>query len=84
LKVDWKKHPQVASMSMDAIEEQVFMATIDAGALVTKGTWFQASPVANQDSIFFRATFSAAPLDKLELAIERFGVAVRRVFELEA
>jgi aromatic amino acid aminotransferase I len=70
-------------MSQDAIEEQIFLATVDEGSLVTRGAWFLSNPEVQQEYMFFRATFAAAPLDKLEIAIQRFGNALRRVFELD-
>jgi aromatic amino acid aminotransferase I len=59
------------------------MASIEHGALVTCGSWFSANSNCQQSSIFFRATFAAAPFDQIEAAIKRFGEAVREVFGLE-
>jgi aromatic amino acid aminotransferase I len=81
--VDWRKHPQADSWSHDAIEEQIFMMSIEKGALVTRGSWFFADEGEEQDKMFFRATFAAAPFDQIDLAIQRFGAAVREVFGLE-
>jgi hypothetical protein len=70
-------------LSHEEIEEQVFMASIGQGALVTKGSWFYADEgFREQDCMFFRATFAAAPFEKIDLAIQRFGAAVREVFGL--
>jgi hypothetical protein len=61
------------------------MASVERGALVTKGSWFYADEgFREQDGMFFRATFAAAPFDQIDLAIQRFGAAVRDVFCLEA
>ena len=85
LQVDWRKHPRAGELPHEAIEEQVFMASVERGALVTKGSWFYADEgYREQDGMFFRATFAAAPFDQIDLAIQRFGAAVRDVFGLEA
>ena len=53
------------------------MAIIDHGALVMKGSWFRANNEDKQDTLFFRATYAAAPFDKINEAMRRFGDAVR-------
>jgi aromatic amino acid aminotransferase I len=83
MKVNWQKHPDVANKSMDEIEEQIFMTSIDHGALVVRGSWFVADSSAEQTDMFFRATFAAAPGEQIAEAIRRFGEAVKEVFELE-
>jgi aromatic amino acid aminotransferase I len=83
LEVDWRRHPLAASWAHDEIEEQIFMASIDHGALVTRGSWFFASSDTEQPSMFFRATFAAAPFEQIDAAIKRFGDAIREVFGLE-
>ena len=60
------------------------MASIDEGALVMRGSWFYADASAEHDTLFFRATYAAAPFDKIHEAIRRFGEAVRHVFRLPA
>jgi aromatic amino acid aminotransferase I len=35
------------------------------------------------DEIFYRTTFAAAPLPKIEEAVKRFGETIRKIFELE-
>lgn len=82
LEVDYTKHPMAGKMSLEDIEERIFMASIDEGALVTRGTWFSANPVADQKTMFFRATYAAAPGEHINLAIQRFGQAIRKEFGL--
>jgi hypothetical protein len=61
------------------------MASIDRGALVTKGSWFFADEgFRQQDGMIFRATFAAAPEGQIDLAIQRFGAALRDVFGLQS
>ena len=83
MEVDWKKHPLAESWSLLDIEEQIFMASIRHGALVTRSSWFFADSTKEQKQMFFRATFAAAPFDQIDLAIKRFGDAVREVFDLK-
>jgi len=82
LEVDYTKHPLAGQLSLEDIEERIFMAGIDEGALVTRGTWFSANPVADQKTMFFRTTYAAAPGEQIHLAIQRFGQAIRKEFGL--
>ncbi|KAF2675222.1 PLP-dependent transferase [Microthyrium microscopicum] len=83
MKVDWKKHPLAASWTHQEIEEQIFMAGVDHGSLVTCGSWFYADDDVEEEQMFFRATYAAAPFDQIDLAIQRFGEALRDVFGLQ-
>lgn len=70
-------------MPIEDLEEIIFQAVIAHGALVMKGSWFYADTEAPHDTIFFRTTYAAAPSDKIQEAIRRFGAAVREEFGLE-
>lgn len=87
LQVDYRKHPQFKENGGDLeildIEERLFLRAIDEGALVMKGSWFYADGGARHDTLFFRATYAAAPGEKIEEGVRRFGVAVRKEFGLE-
>lgn len=50
-----------------------------AGTLVGKGSWFYTTVYKE---IFYRATFAAAPLDKIEEAVKQFGEALKRAFNV--
>jgi aromatic amino acid aminotransferase I len=82
LKIDWKKHPHASSKTVTEIEEEIFKASIDQGALLMRGSWFYAEKNAAHDTLFLRATYAAAPFDKINEAIRRFGAAVRTSFGL--
>ena len=58
------------------------MASINHGALVMRGSWFYANTDDEHDTLFFRATYAAAPFEKIQEAIRRFGEAVRESFGL--
>jgi aromatic amino acid aminotransferase I len=63
------------------MEDEIFLAAIDEGALVSKGSWF----IAERESfvpkeLFLRTTFAAASEENMTKAIERFSTAIRKVF----
>lgn len=82
MKIDWRKHPHVSTKSIEQIDEEIFMTSIDHGALVMRGSWFYANAEDHHDTLFFRATYAAAPFEKIQEAIRRFGAAVRESFGL--
>ena len=83
IKIDWQRHPSKESKSMPDTEDEIFHASIDRGALISKGSWFRAETDNPGNDMFFRTTFAAAPADKVQEAIKRFGEALRAVFHLE-
>jgi len=83
IKIDWQKHPSKGSKKLPEIEDEIFHAAIKSGALTSKGSWFRAESGDPGNEIFFRTTFAAAPEDKVEEAIRRFGEALRAVFHLD-
>jgi aromatic amino acid aminotransferase I len=81
MQVDWHKHPHAKTKTISEIEEEIFMAAIDSGVLVSRGSWFTAERQGfHPTDMFFRATFAAAAEDKMTEAIERFGGAVKKSF----
>lgn len=83
MKVDFRQHPDYPEKSIETIEEEIFMRVIDHGALVMRGSWFYANSEDSHDTLFFRATYAAAPAEKIEEGIRRFGEAIRAEFKLE-
>ncbi|TKA78114.1 hypothetical protein B0A49_01798 [Cryomyces minteri] len=83
LRIDWRKHPLARDRTVTDLEEDIFMASIRHGALVMRGSWFYADNTVKHDTMFFRATYAAAPEDKIQEAIRRFGDAIRESFGLE-
>ncbi|KAF3065530.1 hypothetical protein CFAM422_009821 [Trichoderma lentiforme] len=83
LKVDWEQHPNAKEKTADLVEEEIWLESISAGALVGRGSWFRSSKDVPCNEVFYRTTFAAAPLPKIEEAIKRFGEAIRKVFELK-
>jgi aromatic amino acid aminotransferase I len=80
LKIEWTKHPRFGKKTVEEIEEEIFMKSIEKGALVMRGSWFYAEQDVSHETLFFRATYAAAPADRIEEAIRRFGDAVRESF----
>ena len=56
---------------------------MDQGVLLSKGSWFLGDKSAAPTKLFLRATFAAATAEKMALAIERVGVAIRAAFEVK-
>lgn len=83
MQVDFRKHPGYPEKSIEKIEESVFMSVIDHGTLVMRGSWFYADADEEHNTLFFRATYAAAPAEKIEEGIRRLGEAVRKEFGLE-
>jgi len=83
LKIDYTKHPHYPAKGVEELEEEIFMASIEKGALVMRGSWFYAEKDVEHGSMFFRATYAAAPFDKIREAVRRFGEALRESFGLE-
>ncbi|KLJ11718.1 aromatic amino acid aminotransferase I [Blastomyces silverae] len=84
IKVDWHKHPGAREgKDHAAIEHSIFKAIIAEGALVSAGSWFVADHSIPETDMFFRATYAAAPSDKIDEAIKRLGIALRAEFKLE-
>ncbi|KAF2403945.1 PLP-dependent transferase [Trichodelitschia bisporula] len=83
LKIDHTKHPGAGEKSIAELEEEVFLGTIRHGALVMRGSLFQADRDSPLGALFFRTTFAAASEENIREAIRRFGEAIREVFGLE-
>ncbi|KAJ3543437.1 hypothetical protein NM208_g3577 [Fusarium decemcellulare] len=83
LQIDWRKHPDASSKTILELEHDIFTASIEHRALVIKGSQFYANREEQHDTLFFRTTYAAAPSDKINEAIRRFGDAVRSSFKLE-
>ncbi|CAG7973395.1 unnamed protein product [Penicillium salamii] len=83
IKVDWRKHPGVAAGKTHAeIEEEIFLASVDAGVLLSRGSWFKPDRDTVEENMFFRATFAAASSEKIDEAISRFAASLRTQFGL--
>ena len=83
IKIDWQSHPSKGSKSMLEIEDEIFHASINRGALTSKGSWFRAESNNPGNDMFFRTTFAAAPDEKVQEGIKRFAEALKAVFQLE-
>ncbi|KAH6664579.1 pyridoxal phosphate-dependent transferase [Halenospora varia] len=79
LKVDWNKHHNARTKQMTDIEEEIWLGCIKHGSLVARGSWFYAESGKNHNDMFFRLTFAAAPLDKVEEAVRRLGLALNEI-----
>ncbi|KAG9242981.1 aromatic amino acid aminotransferas-like protein [Calycina marina] len=83
MNLDWKKHPHARTKRIIEIEDEIFLAAVEQGVLVSRGSWFAAEKASFEPTqLFFRATFAAASEEAMTEAIERFGIAVRASFGL--
>jgi aromatic amino acid aminotransferase I / 2-aminoadipate transaminase len=86
IEVDLTKHPKyhkgINQEEFLAIEEQVFLAGVERGVLLARGSWFRAERGSDQ-ALFMRTTFAAASEEKIQEGIERMGKALRSEFGLE-
>ena len=82
MQIDFRQHPDYPQKSIEKIEEEIFMKVIDHGTLVMRGSWFYADAEEAHDTLFFRATYAAAPAEKIDEGIRRLGEAVREEFGL--
>lgn len=80
--MDWQKHPDASTKSPSEIEEEIWQEALAQGALIARGSWFNANKQIPLDEVFFRTTFAAAPLVQIEEAVKRFGAALRKIFQL--
>ncbi|KAK5987626.1 Aromatic amino acid aminotransferase C56E4.03 [Cladobotryum mycophilum] len=80
LTVDYSKHPQSGTRSLEEVEQEIFDSCIKSGVLVARGSWFLTEKDKPLPGLFFRATFAAASAENMNEAISRFGRAVRDSF----
>lgn len=84
MKIQHQKHPSHPTIPLLALEEKIFLAAVEHGVLMSRGSWFAAERDGFEPKeMFFRATFAAATEEKMAEAIERFGRAIRESFGLE-
>lgn len=96
--LDASKHPKFHTEfggDVSKVEEAVFDRSIAEGCLIIPGSWFRAEgqteppqpkvPVSEtaKNNIFFRGTYAAVPLEKLQRGLKHFGRAVKLEFGIE-
>ncbi|KFY19590.1 hypothetical protein V491_04341, partial [Pseudogymnoascus sp. VKM F-3775] len=84
LEVNLANHPSAGTKSILEIEEEMFLACVEKGVLLSKGSWFLGDKTKAPTQLFLRATFAAATEEKMAQAIERVGTAVREAFAAKA
>lgn len=86
INVDLTKHPKfhqgINQEEFLDIEEKVFLAGVEQGVLLARGSWFRAQKGSDQ-ALFLRTTFAAASAEKIEEGVKRMGIALRHEFGLE-
>jgi len=74
---------KIDGMNGVALQEKLFQKCLDKKVLVLPGSVFKADESDSDDQVYFRGTFAAVPLDKLEVGIQRLGNAIKDVFGLD-
>lgn len=94
--IDASKHPKFAEYGNDPIkvETSIYEQAIKDGCLMIPGSWFKADGQSNppqdkieettesKNSIFFRGTYAAVPLDDLRVGLKKFGNALRTEYQI--
>jgi aromatic amino acid aminotransferase I / 2-aminoadipate transaminase len=86
--IDLAKHPKyyngMTSQEILAIEEKVFLAGVERGVLLARGSWFRAEQDSKKGSavMFVRTTFAAASAEQIQEGVKRMGDALRAEFGL--
>ncbi|KAL6944835.1 hypothetical protein ACO0RG_001589 [Hanseniaspora osmophila] len=89
--VEAAEHPEFETKfgkDTKKVEEHVYEQIIANGALMAPGMWFECHYDGETEKngksvdtqVFFRGTFAAVPLEKLDLGISRVGDALRKEF----
>lgn len=85
IEVDLTKHPKYhAKINQEEfldIEEKVFLAGVEQGVLLARGSWFRAQK-GSDEALFLRTTFAAASAEQIEEGVKRMGIALRNEFGL--
>jgi aromatic amino acid aminotransferase I len=55
---------------------------VEAGVLLSRGSWFKPDHDTIEEKMFFRATFAAASSENIDEAISRFAGSLRSQFGL--
>lgn len=82
--IDHTKHPDYVKEEFShdkliELEEKVFLAGVEKGVLMARGSWFRAEKDTDE-KLFVRTTFAAASEEKIVEAIQRMGEALRLEF----
>jgi aromatic amino acid aminotransferase I len=73
---------KIEGLSGVELGEKLFRKFLEEKVLVLPGNVFKADESQVDDEVYFRGTFAAVPLDKLEIGIQRFGKAIKETFGL--
>ncbi|KAK9454342.1 pyridoxal phosphate-dependent transferase [Dipodascopsis uninucleata] len=79
IRIDHSKYP-VSDHDIFSVENALFNASVDEHVIILPGSWFKVNEEYNE--LFFRATYACETAENMTTAIERFGIAVRRCFQL--
>ncbi|GIZ36593.1 hypothetical protein CKM354_000006300 [Cercospora kikuchii] len=79
----WKSASNGQSQgTAEELEERMAEAVLRHKTHLLQGSWFRPDRRQKLTGVYFRATFAAAPFDRIDEGIRRLGAAVREVFQL--
>ncbi|KAI1123378.1 aromatic amino acid aminotransferase-like protein [Nemania abortiva] len=78
--VDHTRHPHAGQKTILELEEEIFESCLEGGVLACRGSWFRAERDVEPTGLFFRTTFAASSQADMDVAIQRFGKAIRASF----
>lgn len=73
---------KIEGLSGADLGEKLFQKCLEKKVLVLPGNVFKADESEMDDQVYFRGTFAAVPLEKLEVGIQRLGKAIEEMFGL--
>jgi aromatic amino acid aminotransferase I / 2-aminoadipate transaminase len=73
---------RIDGVNSKELGEKLFQKCLENKVLVVPGDVFKADINEDTDQVFFRGTFAAVPLDKLEVGIQRLGKTFNDIFNL--
>lgn len=84
--LDAAKHPAFATKynsDPEEVEKAIFERALANGSLLVPGSWFKSPNFEQKGSeIFFRGTYASATMENIDLALEKFGKAIKDEFQL--
>ncbi|CEP62923.1 bifunctional 2-aminoadipate transaminase/aromatic-amino-acid:2-oxoglutarate transaminase LALA0_S06e07030g [Lachancea lanzarotensis] len=97
ISIDSSKHPEFATKyesKPELVEQAIYNKVVESGVLIVPGAWFkvegetqppqpaESKKELDPNRIFFRGTYAAVPLDKLQDGIRKVGIALKEEFQL--
>jgi aromatic amino acid aminotransferase I / 2-aminoadipate transaminase len=70
----------IGGVGKEELAQRIFERCLENKVIIAPGYMFQASKSDENGEVFLRGTFACAPLEELEIGIQRLGKALLDVF----